>query len=81
MYKKKCIPTPIVILIVGIASYVLWDWYQYKSSRLLYYPKNDCVESAKYKDVPLEQGWGVYLCKRGNEVKTEILLDPKKLER
>lgn len=78
--KKKCIPTTIIILIVGFATYVLWDWYQYKSSRLLYYPKNDCVESPKYKHIPLESGWGVYVCKKGDVIKTEILMDPDKLK-
>lgn len=69
------------ILLIGMGLYIVCDWYKYKSARLFYYDKTDCVVSAKYKDVPLEQGWGVYICKRGDEVKTEILLDPAKLER
>lgn len=69
------------ILIIGLGLFIVWDWYQFKNARLITYPKTDCVESAKYKHVPLEQGWGVYVCKRGNEIKTEILMDPSKLKR
>lgn len=69
------------IVTLGIAFYILWDWWSYKTSRLLYFPKNDCVQSTKYKDVALENGWGVYICTKDGKVTTEILMDPKQLER